>query len=258
MTSSATDNAGGGGPRVEFAPGLDPDVLARVYAQAGRIHIPAILRPECAKAAYQSMLDEVPWQLHFNDAGRVYDLAPEQVQVLPASHQVLLHQRLQANAASSFQFLFDNFPLSDAYGNVQHRQLYLMRVFEFLSSARFLDFARRLTGEPSIALVDAQATLYRPGHFLTEHDDAISGTMPGAIQRPRRLAAYVLNLTPGWRADWGGLLLFIDRDGHVAEGYTPVFNALNVFKVPQPHAVSCVAPFAGGGRYSISGWFCAS
>lgn len=244
--SSADDNGGGQGPAVELAPGLEVEALARIYARAGRIHIPGILATECAQAAYQSMLDEVPWQLHFNDAGRVYDLAPEQIQALPAAHQVLLQRRLHANAATSFQYLFDNFPLFDAHRNGQHRSLYVMRVCEFLQSPCFLDFARRLTGEPRIAMADAQATLYRPGHFLTEHDDASDGA--------RRLAAYVLNLTPRWRADWGGLLLFLDRDGHVAEGYTPVFNALNVFKVPQPHAVSCVAPFAGAGRYSISGW----
>jgi len=40
----------------------------------------------------------------------------------------------------------------------------------------------------------------------------------------------------------------------VAEAYTPAFNALNIFKVPQPHAVSLVAPFAGGDRLAITGW----
>ena len=31
--------------------------------------------------------------------------------------------------------------------------------------------------------------------------------------------------------------------------------ALNVFAVPQMHAVSTVAPFAGGPRYSVTGWW---
>jgi SM-20-related protein len=246
MASTVTDDAAGGRPELDFGPGLEVDALARVYAQAGRVHIPGILAAECAEAAYQSMRSEVPWQLHFNDEGSVYDLEAAQIRAWPAAQQKALHQRLQANAVNSFQFLFDNFPLSDAHTNPQHRNLYVMRVLEFLNSARFLDFARRLTGEPRIGLADAQATLYRPGHFLTEHDDSIAG--------PKRLAAYVLNLTPHWRADWGGLLLFLDGNGHVATGYKPAFNALNVFKVPQPHAVSCVTPFAGRGRYSISGW----
>ncbi|MBB1180632.1 2OG-Fe(II) oxygenase, partial [Pseudomonas sp. FW305-3-2-15-E-TSA4] len=69
-----------------------------------------------------------------------------------------------------------------------------------------------------------------------------------------RLLAYVLNLTPRWRVDWGGLLLFLDPDGHVAEGYAPKFNALNIFRTPFPHAVTQVSTFAGAPRYAITGW----
>ena len=94
--------------------------------------------------------------------------------------------------------------------------------------------------------MDAQATRYRPGHFLTQHDDHAEGK--------DRLFAYVLNLTPQWIADWGGLLMFLTDDGHVAAAYTPRWNALNILKVPQPHAVSVVAPFARGARHSITGW----
>lgn len=58
----------------------------------------------------------------------------------------------------------------------------------------------------------------------------------------------------GWRADWGGLLLFQDADGHVSEGYVPKLNALNLFAVPQTHAVSQVASFVTASRLSITGW----
>ena len=40
----------------------------------------------------------------------------------------------------------------------------------------------------------------------------------------------------------------------MAEGYAPVFNALNLMAVPQPHLVISVSPFAGASRYSITGW----
>jgi len=246
MTEVVTGDMSTSEPPVDLAAGLNVAQLAQVYARVGRIHIPAVLNAECATAAYHSLAEQVPWQLHLNDGERVFDLEPTQVQSLPPASQVLLHDRVNANAVAAFQFLFDNFPLSDAYVNGEYRELYAMRIYEFLNSPRFLDFARCLTGEQRIAMADAQATLYRPGHFLTRHDDAIQG--------PRRLAAYVLNLTPRWRADWGGILMFLDSDGHLAEGYTPAFNALNVFKVPQAHAVSYVAPMAACGRYSISGW----
>jgi Rps23 Pro-64 3,4-dihydroxylase Tpa1-like proline 4-hydroxylase len=35
----------------------------------------------------------------------------------------------------------------------------------------------------------------------------------------------------------------------------PVFNALNLFRVPLLHSVTLVTPFAGGARLSITGWF---
>jgi Rps23 Pro-64 3,4-dihydroxylase Tpa1-like proline 4-hydroxylase len=44
----------------------------------------------------------------------------------------------------------------------------------------------------------------------------------------------------------------------VTEAWVPRFNALNVFAVPQPHAVSIVAPFAVGARCSVTGWLLAN
>ena len=64
----------------------------------------------------------------------------------------------------------------------------------------------------------------------------------------------MLNLTPMWRPEWGGVLQFLDSSGHIEEGYVPTFNALNLFRVPMPHFVSLVAPY-GGLRYSVTGWF---
>jgi len=78
------------------------------------------------------------------------------------------------------------------------------------------------------------------------HDDKTGGH--------KRLAAYVLNMTPSWRPDFGGILHFFDERGNVSQGFVPTFNALNVFRVPAEHAVSQVALF-GGYRYSVTGWF---
>ena len=103
-----------------------------------------------------------------------------------------------------------------------------------------------MTGDARIAFADAQATRYRPGHVLTGHDDAAEGK--------NRLYAYVLNLTRDWRADWGGVLAFEGAHGHIEEGFAPAYNALNIFAVPMPHAVTQVASFAPRDRLSITGW----
>jgi Rps23 Pro-64 3,4-dihydroxylase Tpa1-like proline 4-hydroxylase len=228
---------------VTLGPGLRTAQIAQVYARHGRVHVTSILSAECASRVHQCLVSEIPWQLHFNDGARVYDLPNES---LPDPDHAQLLGKINANATHGFQYLFNNFPLTDAYAAGHHRELYVMRVLEFLNSPEFLEFGRQVTGVRSIALVDAQATLYRSGHFLTSHDDT--------AERKQRVAAYVLNFTPQWRTDWGGILNFLDDDGHVAEGYAPAYNALNLFRVPQRHAVSFVTPFAPQGRYSISGW----
>ncbi len=151
-----------------------------------------------------------------------------------------------ASARGGFHYLYDGHMLSregEPYAETSH---YLAAVTRFLNGVPLLDFARRLTGNPAIAFADAQATRYRPGHFLNQHDDS---------NDHGRIAAFVLNMTSSWRWDWGGALMFSDRPGHVAEGYLPTYNALNVFAVPQDHMVGFVSPFAGAHRLSITGWF---
>ncbi len=65
----------------------------------------------------------------------------------------------------------------------------------------------------------------------------------------------VFNMTPEWRADWGANTLFYDEDFNVVDSFVPRYNVLNIFRVPQPHAVSFVSPFAGGKRFGMTGWF---
>jgi SM-20-related protein len=61
-------------------------------------------------------------------------------------------------------------------------------------------------------------------------------------------------LSADWNVDFGGLLQFIDADGHVQQAYTPRFNSLSLFKVPQLHSVSVVPAFVKTTRFALSGW----
>jgi SM-20-related protein len=217
-----------------------------VFERNGRVHVPSVFPAEVATHIHQVLETETPWQLSLNSGNRNVALPLEQLRLTPAADQALLLDTINRAATEGFQYLFASFPMFDLHMARRLSDHYLVRVCEFLNSNAFLEFARDVTGISDIAVVDAQATLFRPGHFLTSHDDSQAGK--------ERLAAYVLNFTPRWRVDWGGVLQFIDADGHVAEGFTPTFNALNLLRVPQKHCVSYVTPAAQGGRYSITGW----
>jgi Rps23 Pro-64 3,4-dihydroxylase Tpa1-like proline 4-hydroxylase len=225
-------------------PALDPDRIAWDFARDRRVHIPAILTEESAGRIHRCLSQETDFSLVCQtgsdraEAWRVANLSGQkEAELMTAAY---------SGARDGFHYLYDGHVLSregEAYAHPSH---YLAAVTRFLNGAPLLDLARRITGEPAIAFADAQATRYRPGHFLNQHDD---GNDRG------RIAAYVLNMTPQWRWDWGGALLFSDRPGHVSEGWLPAFNALNIFAVPQDHMVGFISPFAGAHRYSITGWF---
>jgi Rps23 Pro-64 3,4-dihydroxylase Tpa1-like proline 4-hydroxylase len=225
----------------ELNPRLDRAVLGQAFREAGRVHIPNILTEASAARLLRALHQETPWTLTLNKGGDFLDIE----KATPEERGKLAFAAWQ-RARDGFQYFFDNHRLSRNGEPYSDRQHYLGKVVAFLNAPHFLAFMREVTGLDAIAWTDAQATLYRPGDFLTVHDDQTGGH--------KRLAAYVLNMTPAWCADWGGVLQFIDARGHIEEGYVPAFNALNVFRVPKLHAVSQVSLF-GGFRYSVTGWF---
>lgn len=235
-----------GDPVVRLNSGLDRRAIAGVYARYGRVHIANVFPREVAERIHKALTEETPWGRVISGVARHYDFAPGGWEAVPADKRKELEQAVQAMGSNGFAYFYDNFPIADLHEAGRHGDSYLMRVFEFLNSAEFLEFARAVTGRPAIEFADAQATCYRTGDFLTVHDDLVAGK--------NRHAAYVFGFTRQWRADWGGLLQFLDADGHVAEAYTPAFNALNLLQVPQPHSVGYVTPLAAGARYSITGW----
>ena len=224
-----------------LAPAIDRKALAARFRDLGRVHIPDVLERAGADRLYQCLSQETKWTVTFNNGQHFLD-----VENVSEEERAKITLSAWQRAKNTFQYLFDNHRLSrlgEPYPDQTH---YLARVVEFLNSPPLLSFVREITGLADIAWADAQATLYRQGDLLTVHDDETGGH--------RRLAAYVLSMTPVWRVEWGGVLVFLDLSGHVAEGYVPTFNALNLFRVPTPHFVSMVAPY-GGLRYSVTGWF---
>ncbi len=223
-------------------PELDLDKVASAFARDGRVHIRGILTYDSAARVHHCLAQETDFSLLCRTSDdqaqtwRVANLTPQK--------EAELMNAAYASAPGGFHYLHDGYVLSregEAYRDPSHP---LAAITGFLNSAPLLDFARQVTGNLSIAFADAQATRYRRGHFLNQHDDGKG-----------RIAAYVLDLTPRWRPDWGGALLFSDRPGHFSGGYLPAFNALNILAVPQEHLVGFVSPFAGAARYAVTGWF---
>jgi hypothetical protein len=228
-----------------LAPRGDVEALTAEFARRGRIRIGGVLTADGA-ATLTEAFEATDWRTVLNQGARHFDLHALQVAALDPAGRDQLAGAVAVGGREGFQYLYDNFPLFDAARAGDALSPVQRAVVDLLSGAPFLDLMRAVTGETRIAFADMQMTRYRPGHFLARHDDDVAGK--------GRLFAYVLSMTTDWRADWGGVLNFFDAHGDIAEGFTPAYNALALFRVPQPHAVSMVTPFAARPRYAITGW----
>lgn len=225
---------------------IDVERLAATYAQVGWVQIPVFLRGQTARQLHDQLVARQDWHRVFFHQGKVMDSTRAAYEALPVEQRAKLDLAIYMVARDGFEFRYENIrvPLADAERTASSDPL--AKFAQWMSQGYARDFLRKLTRDSAIDHADAQATAYAPGDFLTGHDDKIAG-------KDRR-AAYVLGLTPRWRLEWGGLLLFHDRPDRVEAGLVPAFNVLNVFRVPHQHSVSEVSRAAGGRRYSITGW----
>ncbi len=212
----------------------------------GRVQIPGFLQEPSARRLRECLQTEVRWEtaLRSDRPSPVGDV--DHAALDEAQHTQLL-QDLYQRARADFEFVFDRYRMVDARRDGLDPGLVLHVVVDFLNSPPFLEFARELTGDPAIRMVSAIAARYRAGHFLKQHNDKAGDE--------DRAFAYVINLSRDWQADWGGLLQFLDEKQDVVDTFTPHWNSLSLFRVPQAHQVSLVSPWASDDRYSITGWF---
>lgn len=226
-------------------PRLDLPRWRGELALASRLQIPEFLQPEAAEALARCLEQEVPWQLAERSEGEPRTSPRGSYPDGPALQAVL--QRAYARASREYQFAYDSYMLVRAAKEGWDPHLLVHRMLEFFNSQQYLAFIRWLTGDPALTHVSAQCTRYRPGQFLMPHDDEDA--------HEGRRYAYVLNLSREWQADWGGQLQFLDAEGRVLQTLLPRWNSLSVFRVPQRHQVTLVAPWAARPRHAITGWW---
>lgn len=232
---------------IRLAPDLDVEALARAFAAGGkRLHVPGVLANDSAGAVADALEAETRWKTTVAAGGTFLELPLDGRVAEDPAKQAWLDEAAVDGSSPLTQYIFDTRRLTAEREPGTAKGDAADAVLDFLNGEAFVAFARTLTGDDRIDLADAQASRYRPGHVLTVHNDVSPGK--------NRLYGYVLNFSRDWRADWGGNLVFYGPDGHIAHGWVPAFNALNLFEVPTRHAVTQVASFAPRDRLSIVGW----
>jgi SM-20-related protein len=232
-------------PRLVLNPSLDVAALASRFASAGRVQVAEFLAPEIVMAWHEHLVARDDWLRVINAGDTVYELGRVAQAALTPEASARLEAGVYAGAREGFQYRFCSIRVPDAPERRATSTDPLAAFATFMSEEPVRTVLRRITGAGAIRFADAQATAYHSGDFLTAHDDAVAGK--------DRHAAYVFGLTPVWRPEWGGLLLFHDNL-RVHDDFVPALNTLNLFRVPQSHSVSEVTRAAPSPRYAITGW----
>lgn len=232
-------------PMFRLNPELDLPSLADTYRATSRVRIHDVLAEDGLAEFYDNLQSREDWWHLMNTPKGIVELDRPTRARMSAKRRAALDAKVQAGAQKGFQYRYEGLRIPDP--DEENGPGDPLTAFADLMSSRpMLSMLRVLTGCSELAFTDGQATAYGPGDFLTCHDDDVPGR--------NRLAAYVFGMTPDWRADWGGLLLFQDTRGGSVTGHVPRFNTLDLFAVPQLHSVSLVTPAAPRRRYAVTGW----
>jgi Rps23 Pro-64 3,4-dihydroxylase Tpa1-like proline 4-hydroxylase len=225
--------------------GLPAAELGQALRREGRVRIPEFLASG-AMQLLESLWYREDWIHLISAADGVIELDRAAKAELGNGAWEEIEATASRRAQTGFQYRYEALRVpQDAEGTGDGEILDLFD--QFMASEpmqRFLSAV--LDAALPLKFTDGQATAYDRGDFLTGHDDNVPGR--------NRLAAFVLGLTPVWRPEWGGLLLFHEEGCASATALVPQFNTLDLFLVPQIHSVSLVAPSAAHRRLAITGW----
>lgn len=229
-----------------LAPRDDEAELAARFAATGILSIPAFLTEQTATGLHAMLRAREDWRQVIGGEQSMVELDRATRAGMSEEQRAQLDQAVYAGARSGFQFRYETLRVPDGAAERAASADPLAGFAAWWSSEEVLGPLRRITGAPEISIADMQATAYSPGDFLTGHDDDFAGK--------NRIAAYVLNLTPRWRVEWGGLLAFHEEDCPEVTALAPAFNRLNLLRVPRRHSVTEVTRAAAYRRYAITGW----
>ena len=235
----------------EINPQIDRAAIGREFARHGRVQIADVLTEGTARELRDLFHARTPWgiAMHAGSDGKPVSFRASELQDPAKAREAMEIGKATDRSAADrdYAFRFLRYSMVEALqGNWDPTWPHEI-LLEHLNSEPFLGLMRDVTDTPELYKADGHASCFAAQHFLGMHVDSHVGE--------GWRYAYVLNLTiDDWVPDWGGYLVFYDDAGDIVQGFKPAFNTLNLFRVPQKHAVTYVPPFAPRGRYAISGW----
>lgn len=211
-----------------------------LFQEKKKVNIPNILEENIAKQFFKYAVLEKNWNLSTG--------------IDAVKYQKKVSKQFEKANAQQIKKVNDKFS-KDHFTYIFHRSLNNQKpsyiefsMINMLGSPEFIDYLNQITQLNITQLNTLFLSKYKSGHFLSPHSDKGNGRL-----------AFILNLTMGWKPQYGGLLHFLNKDKtEIIDTFTPQFNQLTLFEVPEegiPHYVSHVVPGIKKERFAITGWY---
>ncbi len=226
-------------------PELDPLALGREFDCDQRLRINNLLEEPFAREVHNQLQSQLLFDNILFSQNRNIVLSDQELQGMAAAQREQLQGELLSLANRGIGFFYSGYRMESE--RITSAPAALQDLFELVRGGAMLDFVKEISGYSDLTGADGQFTRFSRGQYLTRHSDF--------VPEERRRLAYVVNFTPNWHPDWGGLLQFYHDNGIPRDAWEPRFNCLSLFDVRHVHAVTFVAPFAGAARYALTGWF---
>lgn len=220
---------------------LSIDAIKSHYQEDNRTIISDILVNDSAQALANALNASPAFDYAYVKDGKPTLLTPDDAAAMSREDQHKMRTEIVRQGSQGAGYLFGRHVI-----DLQSETIF-KQAKDWLNSEETLALVKEISGKTDISFASAQATKYMPGHFLTRHQDT--------HEKEKRRLTFMLNLTPNWHPDWGGLLQFYQQDGTPRDAWAPTFNTLCLFDVDHIQSVTYVAPLAAAPRLSISGWF---
>lgn len=230
-------------PTFTINPELDAAALGAAFRRDGHVRIPRFLASG-APELYRGLDAREDWvQLVNRDKG-AHEIAWTEWTAPGSAIRAEIEPEMFERACDGFQYSYAALRVPPL-GETSDCPV-MCAIAEFMRTAEVKSFLTAVTGIETPRFTDGQVTAYGPGDFLTGHDDDLADS--------GRKAAFVLGMTPQWRLEWGGLLMFHEQGQVDFSGKVPQFNTLDLFAVPKYHSVSMVTRAAPRRRFALTGW----
>ena len=230
-------------PRLALNPELDLASLRDQFRRNGHVRVPRVFAGG-APELYRYLESNEDWVQVANHDDGAHEVPWMEWQQPMSSLRTELEPGIFARACDGFQYSYAALRVPPS-GEVCEDPV-VADIAALMHSEQMLAALTAVTGVKAPTFTDGQVTAYGPGDFLTGHDDDLAGS--------GRKVAFVLGLTPQWRLEWGGLLLFHELGSMDCAGLIPQFNTLDLFSIPRYHSVSMVTRAAPRRRFSVTGW----